>query len=125
MGLLNLCQQNQAELLKSILIPSNGYTISYIRNLVGNNTLLCFCPMSCFSLNKPTQPVANQSPQTKCPKCSFSIPTLQLRKHSFTCYGINSIRMIVMMRRSLKGQFFDKVLPLQQTRDESKPSGNS
>ena len=50
--------------LKLILKPSDGYSISYVRDLVGSNTLLYLYnrPMkSCLFLDKPTQPVITKS----------------------------------------------------------------
>ena len=49
-----------SRLLKLILKPSGGYSISYVRDLEGSNTLLYLYnrPMkSCLFLDKPTQPV--------------------------------------------------------------------
>lgn len=43
---------------------------------------------SCLPISKPLQPVTTQSPLTRSPKCSLSIPIMQLRKHSFTCSSI-------------------------------------
>ena len=75
--------------LKLILMPCDGYTVPYLRDLVGNNTPLYIRPMkSCLPMDKPAQPVTTRSPLTKCPNCSLSIPIMQLRKHSFTCSGI-------------------------------------
>ena len=72
--------------LKLISIPSNGYTIPYVKNVVGNNTQIHIPPMkSCLSLDKSPQPVTLQSLLTKCPKCFLSIALMQLRKHSQTC----------------------------------------
>lgn len=72
--------------VKLISIPSNGYTIPYVKDVVGNNTLIYIRPMkSCLSLDKSPKPVTLQSPLTKCPKCFLSIPIMQLRNHSQTC----------------------------------------
>ena len=72
--------------LKLISIPSNGYTIPYIKDVVGNSTLIYIRPMkSCLSLDKSPQPVTLQSPLTKCPNCFLSIPIMQLRNHSQIC----------------------------------------
>ena len=109
--------------LKLILMPSDGYTIPYIRDLLGSNTLLYICPMkSCLSLDKPPHPVNNQSPQTNCPKCSLSIPIIQLRKHSFTCSGIEVHDSDCNGEKELERSVFDRVLPVQKAKDESKPS---
>ena len=111
--------------LKLILMPSDGYSIPYVRDLVGSNTLLYIRPMkSCLSLDKPPQPVTNQSPQTTCPKCSLSIPIMQLRKHSFTCSGIEVQDSDSNDEKELERFPFDRVLPVQQNRDESKPSAS-
>ena len=108
--------------LKLILMPSDGYTIPYIRDLVGSNTLLYIRPMkSCLSLDKPPQDVTNQSPQTNCPKCSLSIPIILLRKHSFTCSGIEVHESDCNGEKELERSVFDRVLPVQKTK-ESKPS---
>lgn len=109
--------------LKLILMPSDGYTIPYIRDLVGSNTLLYIRPMkSCLSLDKPLQPVTNQSPQTNCPKCSLPIPIIQLRKHYFTCSGIEVDESDSNDEKELERSVFDRVRPVQETKDESKPS---
>lgn len=74
---------------KLILMPRNGYAIPYLRDLVRSNTPLYIPPMkSCLPMNKPPQPVTTQSPLTKCPKCSLSIPIVQMRKHSVTCSSV-------------------------------------
>ena len=102
---------------------SDGYIIPYIRDLVGSNTLLYIRPMkSCLSLDKPPQPVTNQSPQTNCPRCSWSISIMQLRKHSFTCSGIDVHDSDSNDETELERSPFDRVLPVQQNRVESKPS---
>ena len=104
-------------------MPSDGYSIPYVRDLVGSNTLLHIRPMkSCLSLDKPLQPVTNQSPQTNCPKCSWSIPIMQLRKHSFTCIGIEVHDSDSNDDKELERSPFDWVLPVQQSTVESKPS---
>ena len=57
--------------LRVILMPSNGYTIPYINDFVGSNTLLYIRPMkSTLSLDKSPQPVTSRSPLPKCPNCS-------------------------------------------------------
>ena len=77
---------------------------------------------SCLSLDKPPQPVTDQSPQTNCPKCSLSIPIVQLRKHYFTCIGIEVHDSDSNDDKELERSPFDRVLPVQQSRVESKPS---
>ena len=48
--------------LKLILMPSDGYSIPHVRDLVGSNTLLYIRSMkSCLSLDKPPQPVIPKS----------------------------------------------------------------
>ena len=75
--------------LKLILMPSNGYTVPYIKDLVGPNTLIYIRPMkTCLSLEKIPVPITSHSPQTECPKCFQTIPIIELRKHSFTCSAI-------------------------------------
>ena len=106
--------------LKLILMPSDGYTIPYIRDLVGSNTLLYIRPMKSYlPLDKPSQDVTNQSPQTNCPKCSLSIPIILLRKHSFTCRDVHESDC--NGEKELERSVFDRVLPVQKTK-ESKPS---
>ena len=102
--------------LKLILMPSDGYTIPYIRDLVGSNTLLYIRPMkSCLPLDKPPQDVTNQSPQTNCPKCSLSIPIILLRKHSFTCREVHESDC--NGEKELERSVFDRVLPVQKTKE--------
>ena len=56
--------------LKLLLMPSNGYTVPYVKDLVGPNTLIYIRPMkTCLSLDKTPMPVTSHSPQTECPKC--------------------------------------------------------
>lgn len=116
--------------LKLILMPSNGYTIPYIRDLVGSSTLLYIRPMkSCLSLDKPPQPVTTQSPLTKCPKCSLSIPIMQLRKHCFVCSKID-IDSDSSDEKEFERSVFDKDHPVdceavQQNRDEIEPSASN
>ena len=112
--------------LKLILMPSDGYTIPYLRDLVGNNTLLYIRPMkSCLPMDKPAQPVTTQSPLTKCPNCSLSIPIMQLRKHSFTCSRIEVNDSDGSDEKEFERSVFDdRVLPdacktPQQASDES------
>ena len=90
----------------------------YIRDRPGSNTLPYIRPMeSCLSLDKPPQPVTNQSPQTHCPKCSLSIPNMQLRKHYFTCRG-TEVHDSDSSDEELKRSPSDRVLPGQQNRVE-------
>ena len=112
--------------LKLILMPSDGYTIPYLRDLVGNNTLLYIRPMkSSLPMDKPAQPVTTQSPLTKCPNCSLSIPIMQLRKHSFTCSRIEVNDSDGSDEKEFERSVFDdRVLPdacktPQQASDES------
>ena len=98
--------------LKIILMPSNGYTIPYLRDVVGSNTLLYIRPMkSSLSLDKPPQLVTNESPLTECPKCCLSIPIMQLRSHSFTCSGIKINDDSSDEKEFERSVFDDKVLP--------------
>ena len=112
--------------LKLILMPSDGYTIPYLRDLVGSNTPLYIRPMkSCLPMDKPPQPVTTQSPLTKCPKCSLSIPIMQLRKHLFTCSSTEVNDSDSSDEKEFERSVFDdRVLPdacktAQQASDES------
>ncbi|KAL9961148.1 hypothetical protein ACROYT_G030041 [Oculina patagonica] len=115
--------------LKLLLMPSDGYTIPYIRDLVGSSTLLYIRPMqSCLFLDKPPQPVTTQSPLTKCPKCSLSIPIMQLRKHCFVCSKID-IDSDSGDEKEFERSVFDKDQPIdceaeQQNKDEIEPSAS-
>lgn len=73
-------------------------------------------------MDKPLQPVTNQSPQTNCPKCSLPIPIIQFRKHSFTCSGIEVDESDSNDEKELERSVFDRVRLVQETKDESKPS---
>lgn len=115
--------------LKLLLMPSDGYTIPYIRDLVGSSTLLYIRPMKCcLSLDKPPQPVTTHSPLTKCPKCSLSIPIMQLRKHCFVCSKID-IDSDSGDEKEFERSVFDKDQPIdgeaeQQNKDEIEPSAS-
>ena len=92
--------------LKLILMPSDGQTIPHLRDLLGSNTLLYIRPMkSCLPMDKPPQPVTTQSRLTKCPKCSLSIPIMQLRTHSLTCSSIEVNGSDSNDKKSLKRSF--------------------
>ena len=59
--------------LRLFSIPSNGYTIPYVKDVEGNNSLIYIRPMkSCLSLDKSPQPVTLQSPLWRA-KCIFII----------------------------------------------------
>lgn len=105
-------------------MPSNGYTIPYDRDLVGSNTLLYIYPMkSCLPLDKPTQPVTD-SPLTKCPKCTLSIPIMQSRKHSSPCSGIEVSNSDSSDEKDFERSVFESSLP-DPGKDESVPIASS
>ena len=70
-------------------MPSDGYSIPYLKNLVGANTVIYIRPMkSCMSKEKLPQVVTASSPFTECPKCENLIPIFSLRQHVSVCQVI-------------------------------------
>lgn len=72
--------------LKLLSMPSNGYSMLYLKNLVGVSTVIYICPMkSSISREKLPQVVTASSPFTECPKCENLIPIFSLRPHVSIC----------------------------------------
>lgn len=75
--------------IRLLSIPSDGYSIPYLRNLVGANTVIYIRPMkSCISKEKLPQVITASSPFTECPKCENLIPIFSLRQHVSVCQAI-------------------------------------
>ena len=72
--------------LKLLSIPSNGYCIPYLKNLVGASTVIYIRPMkSSISREKLPQVITASSPFTECPKCENLIPIFSLTQHVSVC----------------------------------------
>ena len=119
--------------LRVILMPSNGYTIPYLKDFVGSNTLLYIRPMkSTLSLDKSPQPVTSRSPLTKCPNCSLSVAIMELRSHCLTCTRVEVNDSDSSDEKEFERSVFsDKALKLpdatetkQKYSDESTPTTN-
>ncbi len=69
-----------------ILIPSNGYSIPYLKDMVGSNTTIYIRPIkTSLSLKKATTSVSPGSPLTECTTCKEQVPIFSLREHSARC----------------------------------------
>ena len=72
--------------LKLLSIPSNGYSIPYLKNLVGASTVIYIRPMkSSISREKLLQVVTALLPFTECPKSENVVPIFSLTQHVSVC----------------------------------------
>jgi hypothetical protein len=72
-----------------IPIPSDGYSISYLKDMVGPSTLIYIRPIkSAMSLEKFVNS-STSSPTTQCMKCKEMVPISNLRMHNITCNPVN------------------------------------
>ena len=81
--------------LKLLSMPSNGYSIPYLKNLVGASTVIYTRPMkSSISREKLPQVLTTSLPFTECPKCENLIPIFSLRQHVSVCPLKSKLMMI-------------------------------
>ena len=72
--------------LRLLSMPSDGYSIPYLKNLVGSNTVIYIRPMkTSISKEKLPQLITASSPFTECPRCENLIPIFSLRQHVSVC----------------------------------------
>ena len=72
--------------LKLLSIPSNGYSIPYLKNLAGASTVIYIRPMkSSISREKLLQVVTALLPFTECPKSENFVPIFSLTQHVSVC----------------------------------------
>ena len=75
-----------------IPIPSAGYTIPYLKEMVGPSTLIYVRPMkSVISIEKSNVSGATSaSPSTECCRCKERVPISNLRQHNLGCKPITT-----------------------------------
>ncbi len=74
-----------------IPIPSNGYSIPYLKDMVGSNTTIYIRPIkTSLSLKKAATSVSPGSPLTECTTCKEQVPIFSLREHSASCSSTNN-----------------------------------
>lgn len=72
--------------LHLIPMPSEGYNIPYLREMVGTTTLLYIRPIKCaVSTEKSNVGATSASPTTECSGCQERMPISSLRQHKFEC----------------------------------------
>lgn len=75
-----------------IPIPSVGYSIPYLKEMVGPSTLIYIRPIkSTISLEKSVNSSTASSPSTECIQCKEMVPISNLRKHNLTCNPGNAV----------------------------------
>lgn len=69
-----------------IPIPSCGYSVPYLKDMVGANTTIYIRPIkSSLSLEKSAMSVNPNSPLTECTTCKEQVSIFSLREHSKNC----------------------------------------
>ncbi len=72
--------------LHLIPMPSEGYSIPFLREMIGSSTLLYIRPIKCvISMEKPNVEATSTSLTTECSGCQKRIPISCLRQHNFEC----------------------------------------
>ena len=72
--------------LHLIKMPSEGYNIPYLREVIGTTTLLYIRPIKCvISTEKSDVEATSTSPTTECSGCQERMPISSLRQHKFEC----------------------------------------
>lgn len=73
-----------------IPIPSDGYSVPYLKEMVGASTTIYIRPMKdSLSVEKAAVSLSPTSPLTECGTCNKQIPIFALRQHSKECFAIN------------------------------------
>ena len=71
-----------------IPIPSTGYSVPYLKDMVGSNTTIYIRPIkSPLSLKKAATSVSPGSPLTECSTCKELVPIFSLREHTEFCFS--------------------------------------
>ena len=72
--------------LHLIQMPSEGYNIPYLREVIGTTTLLYIRPIKCvIYTEKSNVEATSTSPTTECSGCQERMPISSLRQHKFEC----------------------------------------
>ena len=70
-------------------MPSTGYNIPYLKEMIGSSTLIYIRPMkSVISMKKLDTSVMSASPTTECARCKERVPISNLRQHNLECEPI-------------------------------------
>lgn len=73
-----------------IPIPSDGYSVPYLKEMVGASTTIYIRPMKeSLSAEKAPVSISPASPLTECTTCNKKIPIFALRQHSKDCRTID------------------------------------
>ena len=73
-----------------IPIPSEGYTVPYLKDMVGASTTIYMQPMKeSLPVTKAPVSLSSTSPLTECAICNQQIPIFALRQHSNDCRAID------------------------------------
>ena len=73
-----------------IPIPSDGYSVPYLKEMVGTSTTIYIRPMKeSLSAEKAPVSLSPDSPLTECTTCNKQVPIFALRQHSKDCGAID------------------------------------
>ncbi|CAB4020410.1 E3 ubiquitin- ligase SMURF2-like [Paramuricea clavata] len=73
-----------------IPIPSDGYSVPYLKEMVGASTTIYIRPMKeSLSAEKAPVSLSPDSPLTECTTCNKQVPIFALRQHSKDCGAID------------------------------------
>ena len=73
-----------------IPMPSDGYSVPYLKEMVGTSTMIYIRPIKeSLSLEKAIVSVSSTSPLTECTRCHKEVPIFSLRQHSEDCQVIS------------------------------------
>lgn len=93
-----------------IPIPSSGYSVPYLKDMVGSNTTIYIRPIkSPLSLKKATLVVSSSSPLTECTTCKEQVPIFSLRKHYESCSSENNDGVITTIPEDSEDSEDDEV----------------
>ena len=71
-------------------IPSNGYSVPYLKEMVGATTTIYIRPMKeSLTVEKAPLSLSPTSPLTECARCNKQVPIFALRQHSKDCHATN------------------------------------
>ena len=75
--------------LHLIQMPSEGYNIPYLREVIGSSILLYIRPIKCvISMETSNVEATSTSPTTECSHCQERMPISSLRQHNLECKSI-------------------------------------
>jgi hypothetical protein len=70
-------------------MPSTGYNIPYLKEMIGSSTLIYIRPMkSVISMKKLETSATSASPTNECARCKERVPISNLRQHNLECEPI-------------------------------------